>query len=600
MENKNKKKIKIFLLDFNIFNRFFFYYVIFCYLLYNILSYVIFGSQPEIFPQFYYESLLFAKNLLKSDDLSQVFYRNWSTGDNTVLYPLYYFRNLDILHLIVGIIQNIFVKNYNLVFFLIGLFFSILTIKLYFLSFSKHLFKNDIKLQITLTLCLIIILFFGDTGLKFSSKNIFVSSVLFITAYNFYLINKLFVSGDNRNFIVVKLLFCLIFLSLLETNSCLVLSATTAFCFVIFKFYRSRKLNFRDNLINIFLNCLKYGGIFIIPVLLTRLIQITGLYFFSLLDKFIIDIKYTSLLRKNSEININEAIKFYQNHDLVFWGIPSDNTNILNYFIFLISEIGNYIFLISSVLALAGAYLLLNNFKYKIREDKNIIDSSIPYFFGFILSTFLTILATGDGILKVAFSTYAFLNIHLGFLISLIIIPLLLFTKITGNFNKIKLSKPVTKYIKNVMILISITLALIISFQDVNNLGSHGDLKNLESKINNKQSEIQGKYIISNYEPSIASELLKLPVKMSWFLTIEDNLHNSSKLLPIFSPKDKIKGCNYVVFLVNFPPYNNNPRPILLKQYGLSENGFILNENIKIIYQDSKYFVADVNVNSCS
>ena len=61
-------------------------------------------------------------------------------------------------------------------------------------------------------------------------------------------------------------------------------------------------------------------GISILPIVLLRIMQITLVYFFGFINEYKLDFNYTTKLKVNPNTDIIEAINFYRQNGITFFG----------------------------------------------------------------------------------------------------------------------------------------------------------------------------------------------------------------------------------------------------------------------------------------
>ena len=534
--------------------------------LYGVNSFVSNGFAP-----FNYEGILFYKNF-KNSDLVNIFFRDWSTFNNSNGHPLVYFHNIDFIHLLNGLILTEFPFPFNYIIqcLLSSLVITIIIFMLInILQFNKYNFKLNINQKIFFYI-VVFSLFIPQRVILASINNIFLSITLFLTIYHFYvLINDEMIFNKK----IVNLSVIVFLSSLVETNISVFLLLITSLYFTI-EYYN--KKNTSRNISSL----LKLFTILCILLFVPRLLQIVQVYLNNLFELYLIDIDISSKLKMGNQVISFFPTSKYEELGIVYFGDKS-----------VTSLLGNLkeLFIFYYELTFFGCILLfvfLISYLEKKFELKLNTSNYTVYIVSYIISSIILVSISGDALLKISFSKNGFLNYHIPLLLSIFLILLLFINWILLIVN-----------INIKIIICSILLSFHCGYLFYLNLKLPGLTVQTDFLLFKKQLK-KNAIVISNFEPSIVNYLFDTPVAISWFVN-SDKLENisSDKYLLKFWNVSKV-GClespTYFFFSKN-PPYSNDDYNITLKRFHLYEkndsfhniqesNGFILFE-LKGIYK---------------
>jgi len=520
-----------------------------------------YGYVSQVFAPFNYESILFYKNYDTFTSFNSLFTRDWSTYPTEDGHPLYYFHNLDLVHLLNGYVLQEFSKPTSYI-----LQISIAT-AFYYLAFRflYQLLENLYPAQLErisfalLILASVVFLIYPIRNVLGGLDNILLASTFFLSVANFkFLITNYDISRLTvRN--TFEVLSYILFAALCETNLALLLILITSF-------YYSADLigNFRRD------NALKTLALVVLAfaiLLLPRSIQLIQIFWKGNYHIYSSDIKLTSLLKQGAGIQVADAVDRYQSLGLVYFGDPSTPSVYQNF---------KQLLIFFHALTYKGVLFLPLVYGYIKGIGSKQIKVKIysRYVISYCVAVFLVVLITGDSILKISLSRSGFLTYYATLVLALLYICFLILN-----------NQPFSALYKKCVGLFLLVLALVVTYEIARELPGHRDHSNF-LKFQRKLEK--DSIVISNYEPSIVHSLFGSPVAISWFVDeANPSMISKSPLLLKFWNVPKV-GCLKVptyFFLAKFEPYSNADLNITLKLNAL----FGDSKEYQLI-QDDKYF----------
>ena len=364
----------------------------------------------------------------------------------------------------------------------------------------------------------------------------------------------------NQSF-TLELLLCFLLAAVTETNLVILMIIITA----LFTIYSSVELNK--------LQMMKRGLAIIFtaafPLLLLRILQLLIVKGSGYWEIYKLDVAYTSKIKVNSNINLIDAIKFYSQNGLTFFGQASQtissNINELTSYYYL-----NYGYVCWPIVLFVAVLLLV---LIKTNAGKNHKTSTFhgeikasafmaAYICFFTLASYAMIFLTGNAIIGLSLSKYGILYyqiIYNSFFIVFISSVLFIIFKeinLAGNF-------------KTTMALIILPLIFIFCLRDAlfkTRTEHFSYIKALE-KVDEHSD------VITNFEPSIIAIDAKSRANMSWYEnnSTSCNLLNSDRLIKLYKVRKTQEAHNIYIFLCYYLPYVVGSKEITFKNHCLDK-----------------------------
>lgn len=560
-------------------NIFFFVFLAF-YISYNIIYSIIIDFESKVFLPFRYEGLLHFKNAIISDSNAFFFIRDWSTSFLPEEHPLLYFHNPDLIHFFAGFIQYFFPYP-KIILFILALFFSGIGLYLIWTNL-KHYFGC------LFTFIFIVLLVLPFKAFLISPQNLFISIVIFSIVWNFIILRKIWYSNGLNQKLIVELFLAFSLVAVAETNLNLILILITLFTVILkslFKFTYTLKSQSKLKLIFRSFVILVISGL---PALIFRIVQFCAIHYYGYSSEYIEDIKYSYKQKVQSNIGLVEAIDFYSDRGINFFGQGEPQTilgNIKHLTSIYAHQFNLYLWIFMIIISLSLLIIsksqkfkrsLINNDTIKIDTKlRDQINFLCTYLISYIIATYIILFISGDAIIKLSMCSHAFCDNSLIFrAIFIMVVPWLIFTTIKKNkFRQLNFKL----YILPFGALVFFVYLSCQSFAE-----SKKDVFSYKKALKLVPPNVD---VITNFEPSVVAIETGSRVSMCWFVDQLDcfQLTNSKRLLKMYKKGKTITNNNkdIYVFLVFYHPYGQN-RDILEKRYCIEKN------NYDLIYLDNK------------
>ncbi len=548
------------------------------YIIYNLIAAIKTNFESSIFLPFRYEGLLFFKNAITSNTKAFFFIRDWSTSFLPQEHPLLYFHNLDLIHFFAGFIQY-FTSSGKIILFIFSLIISIIGLWMIW----KNLFHKYFNKIIAFTLMILTLV--PLASFRISPQNLLITVGLLSIVWNVIILRKIFNSEILNRKLLVELFFLFLIVALTETNLTILLIIIT----ILFTF-NSAKSFIKLNSIK---RILSLTGISILPIVLLRIMQIALVYFFGYINEYKLDFNYTTKLKVNPNIDILEAISFYRQNGITFFGqAGAQNTfdhfkNLTNFYL---GNYGRWIWFLIIITCLL--FLIINKIKFKMQLKKIINDQFqnivflSTYIIFFIIASYLILLLSGDAIIKVFLSKWGIFDIDVIFrAFFIMLIPTILYSILKKKINPNNFTKKVPIFCLTVL-----TIVFFTTVAENSILQTRKEFFSYEKVLSLIPEKSD---VISNYEPSVIAIETNSRVSMSWFANLPsscDNL-NSNSLLKMFKiSKDYYKNRDLYIFLVLYPPYNGGGgKDALINRHCIKSDTYTL------LYEDELYLLYRYN-----
>jgi len=536
------------------------------YAIANLIAAIKIDFESSIFLPFRYEGLLFFQNAILSETNAFFFIRDWSTSFLSEEHPLLYFHNLDLIHFFAGFVQY-FSSHGKIILFTLSLLISLLGLWMIARDFNKHL-------GTLFTVLFMALLVFSVGAFRLSPQNLFITLGIFSVIWNLILLRKIWYQEalDFKFFLELFSMFLLV--AAVETNLAVMLVIITG----LFALFSTQTFFKWNSIKRIFL----IGAISALPIVLFRLIQLASIYYYGYLNEYMTDISYTSQLKVNSNVDTLDAIAFYAQHGLTFFGQGAPQqiaTNIQNLTQYYKGYYGNWIWfsmLLVSLLMLLGKktinQLIVNKKSFQFQN----VTFLSSYLLFFTIASYLLLFLSGDAIIKAYLSKFGFMDITVVYrAFFILLIPLILYVFADSK--------------KNLFIYLSLVSILFFAYfcKDLmlETRQEYFGYKKVVSLIPENSN------IISNFEPSILAIETKSRVNMSWYESRPYSCSqlNSKNLLKMYKVNKKNKNGDLYLFLAHYPPYAQNSKKFLLDRHCVKHSTH------QLLYKDELYLLYKVN-----
>jgi len=424
------------------------------------------------------------------------------------------------------------------------------------------------------TILFIALLVISVGAFRLSPQNLFITLAIFSVIWNLILLRRIW-HDETLDLKFFLELFCMFLLvAAVETNLAVMLVIITGF----FALFSSKTLFKFSSIRRIFL----IGFISTLPIVLFRLIQLASIYYYGYLNEYMTDISYTSQLKVHSNVDTLDAIAFYAQHGLTFfgqWAPQKIVTNVINLTRYYWDFYGNLLWF--SMLAFCLLILLrkkqINQFigheKYVQFQNVTFLSS---YLLFFTIASYLLLFLSGDAVIKVFLSKFAIIDIAVVYrTFFILLIPLVLYTLVDSK-------KPVFAYLALVALLFFAYSARHLMLETRQEYFGYKEIVSLIPENSN---------IISNFEPSVLAIETKSRVNMSWFekQPYSCSLLNSKNLLRMYKVNNNEYNENSYLFLVHYPPYSTGGKKALVDRH------CIQHQTHQLLYEDDLYLLYKVN-----
>lgn len=527
------------------------------YVVYNYLFAFSIDFESKLFAAFRYEGLLFYKNAVmhKSANQSNVFFyiRDWSTSLVQNEHPLLYFHNLDLIHFISGSIQYHSAYGKILLFFISSA--VSVTGLLLVLQYAGKYFQEKI-----FTLVLIAAVLVPLRGFNLAPQNLFLAVCLLVIVWHLSLLRRMQHLQKLKTDFVLEVTACFFLAAVTETNLALLLLIITA----LFLFYT----NYANGLTAIKMNLAILASA-IFPIALLRGLQVLIVKANGYWDTYKLDVAYTSKLKVNSAIGLEDAIKFYADNGITFFG-QSSQTIANNIAALTECYKNNYAGTFWYFTLFAAAFLLVVDktpFSKAGHAGAALPRESIfmgAYLCFFTFATYIMLFLSGNAIIGLSLSEYGILYYQILYnAFFVLIVPYSLFhileqRKIVGRFKAVVLS-----------LSIAVLWVWLIHDAFVKTRVEHFSFKEALKKVSPNAD------IITNFEPSIITVETGGRANMSWF---EDektscDLLQSERLIKMYKTRagNNTKKSTYV-FLAFYMPYLSGNKETTIKNHCISDS----------------------------
>jgi len=532
----------------------------------NLIAAIKIDFESSIFLPFRYEGLLFFENALLSDTNAFFFIRDWSTSFLPEEHPLLYFHNLDLIHLFAGFVQYLS-SHGKIILFTLSLLISLLGLWMIARDFNKHI-------GTLFTVLFIALLVISVGAFRLSPQNLFITLAIFSVIWNLILLRRIwhYETLDLKFFLELFSMFLLV--AAVETNLAVMLVIITGF----FALFSTKTLFKFSSIKRIFL----IGFISALPIVLFRLIQLASIYYYGYLNEYMTDISYTSQLKVHSNVDTLDAIAFYAQHGLTFFGQGAPQkivTNVINLTRYYWDFYGNLLWF--SMLLFCLLILLrkkqINQF---IGHKKSVQFQNVTflssYLLFFTIASYLLLFLSGDAVIKVFLSKFAIIDIAVVYrTFFILLIPLILYTLVDSK-------KTIFAYLALVALLFFAYFARHLILETRLEYFGYKEIVSLIPENSN---------IISNFEPSVLAIETKSRVNMSWFekQPYSCSLLNSKNLLKMYKVNNNEYNENSYLFLVHYPPYSTGGKKALVDRH------CIQHQTHQLLYEDDLYLLYKVN-----
>lgn len=542
------------------------------YIIYNVLEAAKINFESSLFLPFRYEGLLFFKNAISEKSGGFFFIRDWSTSFLPQEHPLLYFHNLDIAHFFAGAIQY-YIHNGKMALFLISLTICISVLWKVWIKLFNNYFGNFVSISLFALIILPI------TTFRIAPQNLFITIGIALVCWHAIILRAMCDNSNKKTKIYLQLFLLFLVASAVETNLAILLVFITVF-FALYTTESCSKLDYvkKNALILLVVTS---------PVIIFRIVQLISVLNFGYLDKYLLDINYTRMLKVNSNIDTIQSIAFYAKHGITFFG-QGNSPNILNN----IRLLTNYYFnsygrcAWTFTLIVCLAFLIVNKLKFardRVKNNTSFCNLTFfsLYFLSFALASYLILLLSGDAIIKVYLSKYGIIDITILYRAFFIVfIPIVLYEFFKENFST---SKTAGKFFYYALILISTLFFLHAAKNSLSQTRKeYFGYRNVLSLIP-KNSDV-----ITNFEPSVIAIETESRANMSWFESLPQscNYLNSKTLLKMYKVnKEKYSNSNLYVFLALYPPYGGEGKDSLVKRHCIKP------QTHKLLFEDSNYLL---------
>lgn len=554
-------------------NKWFIIFLVF-YGCYNLTYSVLIDFESKVFLPFRYEGLLYFKNAMMSDSNAFFFIRDWSTSFLPKEHPLLYIHNPDLFHFFAGFIQYFFPYP-KIVLFVLALLMSVAALCLIWFRLKAiygYLFTS-------VFLALIILPY---KAFFISPQNLFVSASLLSIVWNFTLLRKIWCGEPiNRGFLI-EFIIAFTLVALVETNLNLLLCIITA----LFSIASTKRMFQRASIVRNAVIILVSG----VPAILFRAIQFISIYYYGYLQQYIDDVKFTSMQKVQSNINLEDAIKFYADRGINFFGQGEPQTILSNlkeltslythqYSLYLWSFLILFYILIVIASKVNGLRnLLTDRFSTKVDvETTDNISFLCAYVLFFIIATYALIFFSGEVLFEIAMFPHAFSDYSVVFrAIFIILIPYIIY------INRNEDSAVTDDFRAYILSAISLTLFIYLSYP------SFAESKKDDFLYKNALKLVPLHVdVITNFEPSIVAVETGSRVSMSWFEQQPDSCQrkNSKRLLKMYKVRrlnSEEENRDLYIFLVFYYPYSSPDKDALEKRHCITKDKF------DVVYMDDK------------
>jgi len=492
-----------------------------------------------IFCPFRYEGLLFFKNALLDKTGAFFFLRDWSTSFSKAEHPLLYFHNLDLVHFFAGFVQT-FVPYGKSSLFFVGLAVSLAGLGLIFKFCFRH-FNNMVTLVFLLAIVLPLKAFL------LAPQNLFIAVSLLCLVWHLKLLQTIASANKLTSGFYIELIACFGLAAMAETNQTLLMILITGLLALYFSSFTRESLK----------RLLRITFFSALPLVCLRVLQLIAVKAFGFWEQYAIDMAYTSKIKVNSSIDIAEAIVFYAQHALTYFGDGAPQriaTNLRGITAYYQSHFGHQFWLLTLACAifLVGRKKIISIF-YK-KDLPGTFDPCIflaCYLCAFTMASYLMVFLTGDAILKIALSSFGVLDYTLVYSACFIcLIPALSLEYLGKEFPAWKTR------------IIFFSLALIFAFFARHSLiqtrWEHFSYKKALAKAE------KGSDIITNYEPSVVSIESGSRANMAWQdrLPSSCDLLDSCRVLKMYRTTNAQRTKHLYMFLAFFPPYGGEKQAL--------------------------------------
>lgn len=549
-------------------NKYFFVFLAF-YSIYNLIFSIMIDFESIIFLPFRYEGLLFFKNAIMNDSNAFFFIRDWSTSFLSEEHPLLYFHNLDLVHFFAGFIQY-YLPYPKIALFILSLFLSATGLYIAWINLKR-------TYGVLFTTVFVGLLFLPIKAYLFAPQNLFSAVTLLCIVWNFVILKRIWVCKTVHCELAIQLFFSFLLAAITETNLFLLLFIVTSLLTVCSHsswFYLKSYIRTATIIL--------ISGL---PIIILRSTQFIAVLCYGYRNEYIDDLRFTSKLKIQSDIQLPDAIEFYADRGITFFGQAEPQTIISNVKeLFAIYTHQYNLYSLTIMLLISCLIILASKFSYSQAMNKTkLVNPDLmcktsflcSYLFFFFVAAFGILPLTGDASIKISMASHGFFDFTLIFrAIYIILIPWLV-------LNIIKMYD-VHYPPLNVNIIPPVLLVLFayLSYPSF-----------VESKKENFSYKKAIKYIppnvdvITNFEPSIVAVETGSRVSMGWYAGQPDSCDfmNSKRLLKMFKTNKNHKENNgdLYVFMVFYYPYGVN-RIILEDRLCVTQNNFSL------IYVDSQ------------
>ncbi|MFA7254786.1 MAG: hypothetical protein WC133_01640 [Candidatus Omnitrophota bacterium] len=378
-------------------------------------------------------------------------------------------------------------------------------------------------------------------------QNLFIAVSLLCLVWHLKLLQTIASANKLTSGFYIELIACFGLAAMAETNQTLLMILITGLLALYFSSFTRESLK----------RLLRITFFSALPLVCLRVLQLIAVKAFGFWEQYAIDMAYTSKIKVNSSIDIAEAIVFYAQHALTYFGDGAPQriaTNLRGITAYYQSHFGHQFWLLTLACAifLVGRKKIISIF-YK-KDLPGTFDPCIflaCYLCAFTMASYLMVFLTGDAILKIALSSFGVLDYTLVYSACFIcLIPALSLEYLGKEFPAWKTR------------IIFFSLALIFAFFARHSLiqtrWEHFSYKKALAKAE------KGSDIITNYEPSVVSIESGSRANMAWQdrLPSSCDLLDSCRVLKMYRTTNAQRTKHLYMFLAFFPPYGGEKQAL--------------------------------------